>query len=121
MSLSKLSWKKKFKTTPYQRGYNFECRVRKHLESQGYVVFRHGYSAFPDLHASKKTTHSGTIDLQEPCSETLFVECRVRGNISLKERFELIKMAYQAGAKPMLAYRKKRLIVMKRLREEKIN
>ena len=33
----------------YERGYRFEKRVQKDLQNKGYIVFRQGKSAFPDL------------------------------------------------------------------------
>ncbi len=33
----------------YQKGYRFEVRIKKHLESQGWIVFRSAKSRFPDL------------------------------------------------------------------------
>ena len=33
----------------YLKGYRFERRVKQLLEDKGYIVFRQGKSAFPDL------------------------------------------------------------------------
>ena len=57
----------------YLIGYRFENRVKKHLEKEGFVVFRQGKSAFPDL-----------ICLSE--DGTMLVECKVGKYLSKKEK-----------------------------------
>ena len=59
----------------YRKGYNFERRVRKYLESQNYIVFRCSRSKPFDLIAFSP---DGTIYL---------IECKVTGRINKIQRY----------------------------------
>ena len=91
---------RRFKTTPYQRGYAFERRVRKWYAEQGWFAVRQPRSAFPDIIALK----DGQIHL---------TEARVDGYLSPDERRLLKDKAKQAGGKPLIAYRKGRKLLFK--------
>jgi len=51
------------------KGNNFEYRVKKYLEKQGWTVIRRGRSGFPDLHCFRKIEGHN-------CFEILEVECK---------------------------------------------
>jgi len=90
----------------YLKGYNFEKRVKKYLESLGYYVLRQGKSAFPDLIAIKKAE-------KDNCA-VYAIECKVkRKYLSVDERNRLVKMWYNFNLSPYLAYREgKKLFFM---------
>jgi len=90
------------KTTPYERGRAFEYRVKRHLESLGYFVFRQARSAPPDLIAISR----GSI---------LLIECKVDGLMSRDEKAHLKALAIQMGAGALMAYRKGRRLCFKLL------
>jgi Holliday junction resolvase len=73
--------------SPYRKGYRFETRVRKYLESQGFLVIRQHGSAFPDLLAYPDP--NGDLHLYDTLG-ICFVECKVRKYLSReeKERFK---------------------------------
>lgn len=70
--------KRKYKTTPYQRGYHFERRVKKHYEDQGFYVIRQGKSAFPDLIVMEKESTFGH-------RKVIMVECKIGKYLSADE------------------------------------
>jgi len=75
----------------YLRGRRFEYKVRDYLRDKGYFVLRSPRSLGPvDLVAIKR-------------GEILFVQCKVRGTISSKEKDELVFLADSVGAKPLVA------------------
>jgi len=82
-------------STPYVRGRVFEYRVRDYLDRKGFFVVRQARSAFPDIVALKK----GRI---------LLVECRVKGNLSPRERQELLLLTQRLGGQAYVALRKGR-------------
>jgi len=82
----------------YRRGYNFERRVIRDLESKGYFVARQARSSFPDLIAIKD-------------GEVLLIECKVRGYLSKKERERIEQIKAITKAKFLVARRVKRRIV----------
>lgn len=53
----------------YAKGYRFERKTKKHLESKGWFVIRQGKSAFPDLIAIKNS------DYDSACKVRL-IECK---------------------------------------------
>jgi len=62
----------------YQAGANFERRVKKHLQEQGYCVFRSAGSHSPaDLIALK-------------AGEVLLIQCKLHGAISNAEKEKLM-------------------------------
>jgi len=95
--------KRKFKTSPYKRGYKFEKRVQRFYEEIGFFVVRQGKSAFPDLIVISEAFTS----LHGGHSVTM-IECKINGIISKQEKErarELIKkgfmfkVAYREGKK----------------------
>jgi Holliday junction resolvase len=78
--------------TPYQRGYNFERRVQRHLESQGWYVQPSRGSKKVDLIAAR-------------AGEIMAIECKVDAQISHDEEQYVVAVAEQFGGIPMLAYR----------------
>jgi len=88
----------------YRRGRRFEYRVRDHLEKREYYVVRQTRSAFPDLIAIKK-------------GEILLVECKVhRRRLTKDQRQRLLELTQRLGAKPMLAYREGRKLILEELK-----
>ena len=84
----------------YRKGRRFEWRVRDYLERKGWFVARQTRSSFPDLIAIK----NGKI---------LLIECKVDPrNFSKREREDLISLAKKLKAKPYLAFRRNRRIVL---------
>jgi len=84
--------------TSYQKGRNFEYRVKKDLEKNSFVV-RQAASAFPDL-----------IAVRECSGKKICVECRVNGRISKTERMELIRLWVKYDIHPFVARREKKKI-----------
>ena len=76
----------------YREGYLLENKVKKYLESFGYIVFRQAKSSFPDLIA---ITQGGRI---------LLIECKVNGRISKKELERAYELHCKTGATFVLAY-----------------
>lgn len=90
--------------TAYQKGYLFERRVRRQLESEGYTVFRTaGSRADFDLVALKAG---------EP---PLLVQCKVNPKLSEREKERLCETAGRAGGVAVLAYRERRRIKIEKL------
>ena len=102
------------KNTAYKRGRNFEYRVKRHFENLGYYVVRKYASKgaedllaiksiknqYLDPNYIKKTVKSFVT------SEVLLIQCKnlkVERNLSKTEKDNLIKLAKQTGATPMLA------------------
>lgn len=76
--------------TPYQRGRSFEYRVKKKLESLGYFVMRSaGSKGEVDLLAVKHGT-------------SLFLQSKLRGQISIAEQNELFLLSQKFGATPVI-------------------
>lgn len=84
--------------TPYKKGYRFERRVKKFLESQGYLVFRPGKSSFPDL-----------IVIQPRTAIISLVECKVNKYLK-KEEKERAREFRKLGLAFKVAYREGRKI-----------
>jgi Holliday junction resolvase len=78
----------------YSSGRRFEWSVRSVLESYGWVTVRAARSKPVDLVALK----DGRI---------LLIECKYNARISSKRMDYLKKLAEKAGAKPLLAVKKK--------------
>ena len=78
----------------YARGADFERRIRTRMEEQGYTVFRSAGSKSPvDLIAVKDRVH---YYIQAKSGKT---------KISRKERLELVDLAEDCGAIPVLVTR----------------
>ena len=91
----------------YRRGYNFERRVLKFLESNGYFVVRQAKSSFPDLIA---INYLGT---------PIFIECKVNGKLSYKEQKRAEEIVKKYKVPFFIAHRYKRRIVFSPLKKQK--
>jgi len=87
----------------YQRGYEFEQRTRKYLQSLGYTVWRQGKSAFPDLIAVGK---EGTLKL---------VECKTDGRIDWDEILAAKILMERTKSEFFMAFKDKRKLRFMRL------
>ena len=99
--------------TNYERGRDFEYRVKKLFENKGYFVVRQAKSTFPDLIAVRRETVLG-------------IECKTTGYISLGERKKLLELEKLYGIIPMLVSKGKinirpSIINIKYLNENLIN
>lgn len=81
----------------YQKGYRFEKRVQKDLEDGGFLVFRQGKSAFPDLLVFGRGSY-------------FLVECKYGQNprLSKEERARFQEMKKKTDATMLSAYGKPR-------------
>lgn len=78
----------------YQSGRNFEYRVKRYFETQGYFVVRSaGSKGIADLIA---ISPDGTVSL---------VQCKLYGTISVKEYEELRETALKFKALPVIAFK----------------
>ncbi len=85
----------------YSRGANFERRVKRYLEEQGWVVFRSAGSHSPaDLIALK----TGEVNL---------IQCKLHGAISKKDREILKTLADELQVGVMLAYKDGTKLIIK--------
>jgi Holliday junction resolvase len=91
----------------YRRGYDFEVRVMRRLEEQGWDVTRSGGShGHADLVAVRACTTPRECPHHGPLSHVLYVQCKSgKTKISGRERMQLIDRARQVGATPVLALR----------------
>ena len=94
------------KNTAYKRGRNFEYRVKKHFERNGYYVVRkYASQGAEDLIALKEIDFS--YDVTEcTCSEVLLIQCKnlkVERPLKKEDKDRLIRLAKQCGATPLLA------------------
>lgn len=85
----------------YAKGYRFEVRVKKHLESKGWTVFRQGKSAFPDLIAIKngnvilvECKNHKRFNLQKPFASLMSEEERTRALDLIKNTKVAFILAY---------------------------
>ena len=75
----------------YQRGRNFEYRVKKDMEKRGYLVLRSPASKSPvDLYCMKK-------------NELVFIQCKLNGVIGVTEWNTFFDYSKYVGALPILA------------------
>lgn len=75
----------------YQRGRNFEYRVKKDMEKRGYLVLRSPASKSPvDLYCIKR-------------GELVFIQCKLRGQIGVPEWNEFFTLSKSVEALPILA------------------
>jgi len=89
----------------YISGRNFEYKVKKYLEENGYLVFRSaGSHSIADLIAICKT-------------DTLLIQCKHHGHFPLKELSLLIMKAKEYNCIPMYAYVKKRKMIISEIKE----
>jgi Holliday junction resolvase len=102
----------------YIKGYRFERRVKKHLEKQGWTVFRQGKSAFPDLICLRMNTILEAVmpNLKDQITDVMLVECKVNEKDLSKEEVEALRtLREDTNASTFLAYREKRKIKLKEM------
>ncbi len=88
----------------YAKGAKLENQVREILEEDGWVAVRSAGS-------------HGVIDvLGVKQNEKWFIQCRVNGNLSQDERVELINLAVEHSAIPILAYKQKANIIFEEIK-----
>lgn len=113
MGLKKKQTKKKIsKSTAYQRGRNFEYRVKKHFEKEGYYVIRkYASKGAEDLVAIK----SIRVDYRHYASSVLLIQCKnlsVEKKLSSDERTRLMKLSVWTGAKPLHVFNRNHKLVI---------
>jgi Holliday junction resolvase len=95
------------KNTAYKRGRQFEYRVKKHFEKQGYYVVRkYASKGAEDLIAMKSIDLRKTSAFANYASETFFIQCKnlkVEKKLDKKEAQRLKDLARQCGGTPLLA------------------
>lgn len=72
----------------YQKGYRFEKRTQKHLESQGWIITRSAKSRFPDLVCIKH-------------GKAIYVECKYNKYLSKDEKEKATRLIEHA---PLFVY-----------------
>lgn len=94
--------------TKYRKGARFELEVRDILQEDDWVAIRSAGS-------------HGIIDILAVKVDTKwFIQCRTSGNLSPKEREELITLAKKHKAIPVLAYRSKEGTVFEEIKSKEI-
>lgn len=84
----------------YKKGYRFELRVKKYLESHNAYLIRSAKS-------------HGAYDLIAIKAGSIYgIQCRVDGKISNLERAKLIELYNTHRIIPILAYRKNRKLIL---------
>ena len=81
-----------------RKGIEFERKVKKYLESLGYVVIRSAASRTPDLVALKKG------------EKPKLIECKAGGKITTDEMKKLRELIDKSGAEAWVAYPKSKYI-----------
>lgn len=83
----------------YKKGYRFERKVRKYLETLGYVVFRAAGSKPVDL-------------LVFDCNNGYVIECKVSKKYLRKNDInKLMEIYSRTGLIPIFAFREKKKII----------
>ena len=91
----------------YSRGADFERRVQKYFEKQGYFVIRSaGSHSLIDLVALK----GGEVQL---------IQCKTDGVLSVAERQQLQELARDTWCQVWLISRQDRNMVLEQIKEEK--
>ena len=86
-------------STPYQKGYQFELKVKAHLERLGYTVFRVGGSHTPaDLIAICGSEDNYLFP------EVWLIQCQRSKYFSKDKKNELIQLAVKSHCKQILAW-----------------
>lgn len=81
----------------YINGRNFEYKVKKIWEDQGYYVIRSaGSHGIADLVA---------LDFDGQYTSVVLIQCKTRGVISKKDKEELLELCSHLGCRGYLAYR----------------
>lgn len=83
---------------PKRKGTAFENKVKKDLESKGYLVIRQSASRFPDLIAIKED------DACPGLSFVLLVECKCGKYISKQEKEQFSLLEDRTCGLPVIAY-----------------
>lgn len=104
--------KKISKSTAYQRGRNFEYRVKKHFEKEGYYVIRkYASKGAEDLVAIKRIR----VDYRHYASSVLLIQCKnlaVEKKLSEDERVRLINLSILTGARPLHVFNRNHKLVI---------
>lgn len=82
--------------TNYEKGRNFEYRVKKYLIENGFFVVRAAKSSFPDILAVRKST-----------GKKICVECKVNGYLTEQEKLKLKVLWTKFDIHPFVARREK--------------
>lgn len=85
----------------YQRGANFERRVKKHYENQGYFVLRSAGS------------HSPVDLLALGTSGAILIQVKLDGRMSITEEQQLIRLAQECQCKAHLVSKEGKEIIIK--------
>jgi len=92
----------------YVKGRRFEYRVRDFLRKNGFVVIRAAQSKPVDLVCLRR-------------GQAILVECKTEKSVLVtRRRQELLSLAEEAGAVPLLSVGKKRKLLFKNLRTGKV-
>jgi Holliday junction resolvase len=107
------------KNTAYKRGRNFEYRVKKHFERNGYYVVRNYASkGAEDLIAMKSielVSPGNSIGNAAIFSEVFLIQCKnlkVEKKLKRDDAVRLIKLAKQVGGTPLLAINRNHKLII---------
>lgn len=90
----------------YRIGYNFERRVRKMFEDNGFLVIRSGKSRFPDgIAVTKVYSHPQNFP------KVVIFECKVNKYLSKEEKLEAHRIFELTGLPLTVYYRKDRKLL----------
>lgn len=112
---------------PYRKGREFENRVKRHLEQQGWFVVRQAGSAFPDLiGVPPKTTNKSVMTsaksggvgyrnefIRRTGDDMYAIECKMCGYMSSPEIDQMIKIERGFGLVGVIASNEKGKISMR--------
>jgi len=98
--------------TNYTKGRSFEYRVKKHLETYGWTVFRMaGSKTKADLIAFADSTwrrHATGADFFRASVDTYFIQCKAKGAFGTKEREEFLEIVNRCDVVGLFACAPKR-------------
>lgn len=116
------------KNKAYQKGYRFELRVKKHFEKLGYYVVRkYASKGAEDLIAIKcmevvadDETSWSDRKTRMTVSEVLLIQCKnlkVERKLTKDAKNNLICLAKQCGATPLLATNRNHKLIIEEVGE----
>jgi len=95
----------------YQRGAQFERRIRTYLEELGWTVFRMaGSKTKADLIAFCPSNERGVLHRQRFDECAHFIQCKAKGAFGTKEREEFLELVYRCDVVGLFACAPKRKI-----------
>lgn len=112
------------KNTAYKRGRQFEYRVKKHFEKQGYYVVRKYASKGAEDLIAMKSNKVGYYNenTKKPVfailSEVLLIQCKnlkVEKPLKKEEKDRLKILAQQCGATPLHAFNRNHKLIIEEL------